>query len=90
MNIGSAVLLPEVFLKAVAIVRNLGHSLDGLTTANLDFHQQYRGLLNVLQRPGAEGIAPHGASRDCIIPLLHAAIVSRLGTSEDVAHDSGT
>ncbi len=54
LNLGSAVVLPEVFLKAVAIVRNLGRSLDNLTTANLDFNQQYRGLLNVLQRPGAE------------------------------------
>ena len=55
LNLGSAVVLPEVFLKAVAMARNLGRSLDGLTTANLDFNQQYRGLLNVLQRPGPRG-----------------------------------
>ena len=77
LNIGSAVVMPEVFLKAVSIVRNLGLSLDGLTTANLDFEQKYRGLLNVLQRPGAEGIALTG-HHELMIPLLHAAIVSKL------------
>ncbi len=77
LNLGSAVVLPEVFLKAVAIARNLGRSLDGLTTANLDFHQQYRGLLNVLQRPGAEGVALTG-HHELMIPLLHAAVVNRL------------
>jgi hypothetical protein len=77
LNLGSAVVLPEVFLKAVAIARNLGYPLDGLTTANLDFEQKYRGLLNVLQRPGAEGIALTG-HHELMIPLLHAAVVSRL------------
>lgn len=77
MNIGSAVVMPEVFLKAVSIVRNLGLPLDGLVTANLDFEQKYRGLLNVLQRPGAEGIALTG-HHELMIPLLHAALVSRL------------
>jgi hypothetical protein len=77
LNLGSAVVLPEVFLKAVAMARNLGRSLDGLTTANLDFNQQYRGLLNVLQRPGAEGIALTG-HHELMIPLLHAAVVNRL------------
>ncbi len=77
LNLGSAVVLPEVFLKAVSVVRNLGHSLDGLTTANLDFDQKYRGLLNVLQRPGAEGVALTG-HHELMIPLLHAAVVARL------------
>ncbi len=77
LNLGSAVVLPEVFLKAVAMARNLGHSLDGLTTANLDFNQQYRGLLNVLQRPGAEGVALTG-HHELMIPLLHAAVVDRV------------
>ena len=69
--------LPEVFLKAVAMARNLGRSLDGLTTANLDFSQQYRGLLNVLQRPGAEGIALTG-HHELMIPLLHAAVINAI------------
>ena len=77
LNLGSAVILPEVFLKAVSIARNLGRSLDGLTTANLDFQQQYRGLLNVLQRPGAEGIALTG-HHELLIPLLHAAVVQNI------------
>lgn len=80
LNLGSAVVLPEVFLKAVSIARNLGRPLDGLTTANLDFEQKYRGLLNVLQRPGAEGVALTG-HHELMIPLLHAAVVSRLGAS---------
>jgi hypothetical protein len=78
LNLGSAVVLPEVFLKTVSVARNLGRSLDGLTTANLDFEQKYRGLLNVLQRPGAEGVALTG-HHEVLIPLLHAAVVARLG-----------
>lgn len=84
LNLGSAVVMPEVFLKAVAVARNLGRSLDGLTTANLDFHQQYRGLLNVLQRPGAEGIALTG-HHELMIPLLHAAVAARLGPKGESA-----
>lgn len=81
LNLGSAVVLPEVFLKAVAVARNLGRPLDGLTTANLDFSQQYRGLLNVLQRPGAEGIALTG-HHEIMIPLLHAAVAAKLDEPE--------
>ena len=84
LNLGSAVVLPEVFLKAVAMARNLGRSLDGLTTANLDFNQQYRGLLNVLQRPGAEGIALTG-HHELMIPLLHAAVVDEIGQAPATA-----
>jgi hypothetical protein len=77
LNLGSAVVMPEVFLKAVSIARNLGRSLDGLTTANLDFDQKYRGLLNVLERPGAAGIALTG-HHELLIPMLHAAVATRL------------
>ena len=66
LNCGSAVVLPEVFLKAVAIARNDGRSLDGLTTVNLDFLRQYRPLTNVVARPTAgsgKGLCPHRASR---------------------------
>jgi hypothetical protein len=87
LNLGSAVILPEVFLKAVSIVRNLGKPLDNLITANLDFQQQYRGLLNVLQRPGAEGI-PLTGHHEIMIPLLHAAVVATLGTTESVPHET--
>jgi hypothetical protein len=78
LNIGSAVVMPEVFLKTVAIARNLGYSLDGMTAANLDFQQQYRGRLNVLDRPGGAGIALTG-HHELMIPLLHAAVAARLG-----------
>lgn len=76
LNLGSAVVMPEVFLKAVALVRNLGIGLEGMTTANLDFQQQYRGRLNVLQRPGGQGFALTG-QHEILIPLLHAAILDR-------------
>jgi hypothetical protein len=77
LNLGSAVVMPEVFLKAVSVARNLGYSLEGLTTANLDFQQQYRGRLNVLDRPGGEGIALTG-HHELLIPLLHAMVVARI------------
>ena len=77
LNLGSAVVMPEVFLKCVSVARNLGHSLDGMTAANLDFQQQYRGRLNVLDRPGGAGIALTG-HHELLIPLLHAAVVARI------------
>ena len=79
LNLGSAVVMPEVFLKTVSIARNLGFSLDQMTTANLDFQQQYRGRLNVLDRPGGVGIALTG-HHELLIPLLHAAVVARVHT----------
>ncbi len=82
LNLGSAVVMPEVFLKAVAIARNLGHTLEGLTAANMDFDQKYRGLLNVLDRPGAKGIALTG-HHEIMIPLLHAAIAARLANRQE-------
>jgi hypothetical protein len=81
LNLGSAVVMPEIFLKAVAMARNLKFSLDGMTTANLDFQQQYRGRLNVLDRPGGAGIALTG-HHELLIPLLHAAVVARIPLHE--------
>jgi hypothetical protein len=77
MNLGCAVMLPEVFLKAVNVARNFGHLLDGLVTANLDMIQHYRGRVNVCDRPGDEGLAITG-HHEIMIPLIHAIIVSRL------------
>lgn len=77
MNIGCAVVLPEVFLKAVAIVRNHRHSLDGLATANLDMIQQYRGRVNVCDRPTEEGISLVG-HHEILIPLIHSIVVAQL------------
>lgn len=78
LNIGSAVLLPEVFLKAVTLVRNLGHELLDITTANFDFIQQYRPLTNVVRRPTADGAGRGYAitgHHELIIPLLAAQII---------------
>lgn len=78
LNVGSAVILPEVFLKAVTLVRNLGHPLADFTTANFDFIQSYRPLTNVVRRPTADG-AGRGFSitghHELTIPLLAAEIV---------------
>ena len=80
LNCGSAVVLPEVFLKAVALARNAGHSLDGLITVNLDFLRHYRPQVNVVSRPTA-GVG-HGYAltghHELLIPLLAAAIVEGL------------
>ncbi len=78
LNCGSAVILPEVFLKAVSLARNHGVSLDGLTTVNIDFLRMYRPQTNVLSRPvagtGGEGISLVG-HHEILIPLLAAAVV---------------
>jgi hypothetical protein len=77
LNCGSAVVLPEVFLKAVAISRNEGRSLDGLTTVNLDFLRHYRPLTNVVTRPTAgigKGYSLTG-HHELLIPLLAAALI---------------
>ncbi len=77
LNCGSAVILPEVFLKAVALSRNQGRSLDGLTTVNIDFTRMYRPETNVVARPVA-GIG-RGYSlighHEILIPLLAAALI---------------
>lgn len=77
LNIGSAVLLPEVLLKAVSVVRNFGHSLDGMVTVNMDKESRYRSTVNVLNRPSAEGIELTG-HHEMLIPLLHAMMASHL------------
>ncbi|HZH31033.1 MAG TPA: hypothetical protein VEY11_09750 [Pyrinomonadaceae bacterium] len=78
LNIGSAVVLPEIFLKAVTLVRNLGHPLADFTTANFDFIQSYRPLTNVVRRPTLGG-AGRGYSitghHELSIPLLAAEIL---------------
>jgi len=74
LNVGSAVLMPEVFLKAVSVVRNLGHILRDFNTANLDFIQHYRPTRNVIERPvagGGHGFALTG-HHEIMIPLLAA------------------
>jgi hypothetical protein len=77
INLGCAALLPEVFLKAVSAARNLGYSLDGLVTANLDMIQQYRGRVNVCERPGDEGIQITG-HHEILVPLIHAVVTAKI------------
>jgi hypothetical protein len=77
LNCGSAVVLPEVFLKAVALARNRGTSLEGLTTVNLDFTRLYRPQTNVVSRPVAgigKGYSLVG-HHEIMIPLLAAALI---------------
>ncbi len=78
INAGSAVVMPEVFLKAVSCVRNLGRELGGFTTVNLDFIQHYRPRVNVVERPhlgaGGKGYSLTG-HHEIMIPLLAAMLV---------------
>jgi hypothetical protein len=78
LNCGSAVVLPEVFLKAVALARNTGATLEGLTTVNIDFVRMYRPQTNVVTRPivgtNGEGISLIG-HHEILIPLIAAAVV---------------
>jgi hypothetical protein len=77
LNIGSAVVLPEVFLKGVAVARNLGHTIENVLTANLDMTQHYRPTRNVLQRPVERGLALTG-HHEIMIPLLRVEALRRL------------
>jgi hypothetical protein len=81
LNVGSAVVMPEVFLKAVSAVRNLGHPLAGFTTANFDFLQHYRPRVNVLERPHTGSLPGSGYAitghHELMIPLLAAALIEK-------------
>lgn len=84
LNVGSAVILPEVFLKALALARNLGHPVKRITTVNCDFNQSYRPRVNVVERPtrlGGRGISLIG-QHEVLIPLLAAGVIER--------HDAAT
>jgi hypothetical protein len=85
LNWGSAVLLPEIFLKAISVVRNLGVALRPITTANFDFIQHYRPLQNVVKRPtasprGRSGLESHGYAitghHELLLPLVAAALAA--------------
>jgi deoxyhypusine synthase len=80
LNVGSAVILPEIFLKATTLVRNLGYSLEEFTTVNLDFIKHYRPLTNVVARPtakGGEGISLVG-HHEILLPLIAAGVIEQL------------
>lgn len=80
INAGSAVILPEVFLKALTLARNLGHHVDDFTTVNLDFIRHYRPMTNVVNRPTlgkGKGYAIVG-HHEILIPLIAAGIIEAL------------
>lgn len=82
LNFGSAVIMPEVFLKALAVARNLGADLAGLTTVNFDQIQHYRPRVNVVERPtraaGARGYALTG-QHEILVPLFAGAVLAEIG-----------
>ncbi|GIW09060.1 MAG: hypothetical protein K6U89_15955 [Chloroflexi bacterium] len=81
LNVGSAVALPEVFLKALTVARNLGHRVEQFTTANFDMLSHYRPLQNVVRRP-TEGVG-QGFSllgqHEVLLPLFYQAIIEQVG-----------
>jgi deoxyhypusine synthase len=84
LNVGSAVILPEVFLKAVALARNLGHPVARITTVNCDFVRQYRPEVNVVDRPtrlAGRGISLVG-QHEILIPLLAAGVIDRYAVAQ--------
>ncbi len=81
MNVGSAVVLPEVFLKALTLARNVGHKVNRFTTVNMDFIRHYRPSTNVVERPtikGGKGYSLVG-HHEIMFPLLAAAVIEKLG-----------
>ena len=80
LNIGSAVLMPEIFLKALTAVRNHGHTVNEITTANFDFIRHYRPMTNVVNRPTSSGGKGYNFTghHELMIPLLAACIVDKV------------
>jgi hypothetical protein len=83
INLGSAVILPEVFLKALGLARNLGYPVFHLTTVNMDFIQHYRPTLNVVKRPTLKGGRGYHliGHHEVMFPLLAAAVIEKLRDS---------
>ena len=80
LNLGSAVILPEIFLKTVTLGRNLGHPLTNITTVNMDFIPHYRPLTNVVKRPTQKGGTGYSliGHHEIMFPLLMAAVLEQL------------
>lgn len=79
-NIGSAVILPEVFLKAFSIVQNLGYDMSGLNTVNMDMQSQYRAITNVVKRPTLRNGKGYNliGTHEIMLPLLASAVIAEL------------
>jgi hypothetical protein len=80
LNLGSAVIMPEVFLKALTVCRNLNYKVSNFTTVNMDFIQHYRGRENVLKRPVLSGGRAYALTghHEIMFPLLAAAVMERI------------
>ena len=80
LNVGSAVILPEVFLKAITLVRNLGHKVEKLTTVNMDFMRHYRPMTNVVHRPTLEGGKGYNliGHHEIMFPLIAAGVIEQI------------
>lgn len=80
INLGSAVIMPEVFLKALSLARNLGHEVRDFTTVNMDFIQHYRPMTNVVHRPTLESGRGYSlvGHHEIMFPLLAAAVIEGL------------
>ena len=83
INLGSAVIMPEIFLKALSAARNLGYAVDHFVTVNMDFMQHYRPVQNVVRRPTAKGGRGYSLTghHELMVPLLAAAILEGLADS---------
>lgn len=79
VNVGSAVVLPEVFLKVVGLLRNLGEPMGDVTAADIDFIRHYRPEVNVLGRPARRGISLTG-HHEILLPILRLAILREMGS----------
>jgi hypothetical protein len=81
LNVGSAVVLPEVFLKALTLVRNIGHKVERFTAVNMDFIRHYRATTNVVERPTSMGGAGYTiiGHHEIMFPLLAAAVIDEIG-----------
>jgi hypothetical protein len=80
LNVGSAVVLPEVFLKAITLVRNLENKVEKFTAVNMDFIRQYRSITNVVQRPTLSGGRGYNLTghHEIMFPLLAAAVIEKI------------
>ena len=82
LNVGSAVIMPEVFLKALCIARNIGHKVENFVTVNMDMIQHYRPQTNVLKRPSPYGYAITG-HHEIMLPLLRMGVLAKLDKGDE-------
>lgn len=82
LNVGSAVIMPEVFLKAICVARNIGYRVENFVTVNMDMIQHYRPRTNVLKRPTQYGYEITG-HHEIMLPLLRMGILSKLGIGDE-------